>query len=72
MASDVRTELSGPMTRACAKKLKETMQALVCATYDGVDHASISHKLEQHKTIRYTLIQALESSEVELEASTEV
>ena len=72
MASGVQVELSGPMTRALAKKLKETMQALVCATYNGVDHANIIHELEKERTIRYTLIQALEPSEAKLGDSSEV
>ena len=64
-------DFNGPMTRARAKKLKESMQALVSTTYEGIDRARIEAELEQDKTIHYVLIQVLEPSEVKLGASSE-
>ena len=69
MASGVQVELGGLMARSCAKKLKESMQALVCAIHDGVDYANAIHGLEKEEAARYTLIQVIESSEAKLEDS---
>ena len=72
MASGVQVEISGPMTRARANKLKESMKAQVCAIRNGVDHANLIHRLEKEEKICYTLIQALEPSEAKLGDSSEV
>ena len=65
-------ELSGPMTRARAKKLKESMQALVRSIHDGVDLANVTRELEKDEATRYTLVQVVEPNEEELGASFEV
>mgnify|MGYP004716173859 CR=1 FL=1 len=46
------------MTRARAKKLKESMQSLVCAIHDRVGHANIIQGLEEEETTRYTVIKS--------------
>ena len=66
-SSGVQVVLGGPMTRARGKKLKESMQALVCAIHDRVGHANVIQGLEEEETTRYTLIQVIESSEAKLE-----
>ena len=55
-SSVIQVELGGPMTRARAKKFKESMQTLVRTIHDGFYHANVIHELEKEETIRYTLV----------------
>ena len=57
------------MTRARAKKLKESMQALVYAIHDRASPANIIQEINEEETTHYTFIQVFESSEAKLKDS---
>ena len=55
---------SGPITRARAKKMRDSLQALVCIIQERVrDDLKIIEGLENEDSTIYTLLQVEESSE---------
>ena len=62
-SNSVQVVSSGLMTKARAKKLKESMQALVCDVQDQVGHANDIPGLENEDYTLYSLIQVLDAKD---------
>ena len=56
---------NGPITRACAKKVRESFQTLVRDVQIQVNDTSSIQGFEQDETTLHTLIQVVNASEVD-------